>query len=32
MADNWRAGFEAHEAGYTKEEVVLKDSVIIGRS
>ena len=32
LADNFRAGFQAHLSNFTKEEVIFKDSIVIGRS
>lgn len=32
MADNFRTGFQAHVANFTKEPVILQNSLIIGKS
>lgn len=32
LADNYRAGFQAHAANFTQEPVVLRDSLIVGKT
>jgi len=32
ILDSFRAGFQIHQSNYTKEDVVLENSIIVGRS